>query len=107
MSLFYCPNCKEIEIDKITYNEKNIIYNNYRDGYGLILHCVICKVCGYPLATYVNIKNNNKDEIEYYKSVIESYQNGEYETKENMLKEIKKIHMENYNIVSTCNKFIL
>lgn len=106
MSLFYCPNCNETEIGKITYNEKDIIYNNCRGGYGLMLHYVICRNCGYPLAAYVNNNRNDTGEIVYYKSVIKAYQNGEYATKEEMLKKLKKTHLKGYSVVAACNKFL-
>lgn len=107
MSLFYCPNCKKIEIGNISYVEKDTIAINPRDGYGRMFRYVICKECDYPLSAIVPaINTKDKEEVEYYKSVITAYQNGEYATKEEMLNWIKKRHKQGYDAFCACNKFL-
>lgn len=106
MSLFYCPNCKDIELGSIRYKDKDIIFNNPRDGYGLMLHYVVCKNCSYPLSAFVNIKNDAEDEINYYKSVIEAYQNGGYATKKDMINILKNIYQKGYDVITACNIFV-
>jgi hypothetical protein len=85
--IFYCPNCSELEYPKVSYTDKDIIFNNCRDGYGLMIHNVICKKCSYPLSAFMYCGDDHA--IEYYKTLITGYQNGYYESKENMLKLIK------------------
>jgi hypothetical protein len=80
-----------------------------RDGYGLMFHYVICKSCEYPLSAVVNTKRNDIEEVEYFKSVIEAYQNGEYQEKAIMLQAIRDRYEKDYlkalNIVNICDKF--
>lgn len=112
--IFYCPNCKKLEVGKISYTEKDFIFTNMRDGYGLMLHNVICKECGYPLSAVVctnKASEKDQDGVEYYRYVIEGYQDGSFATKEEMLSFIKRIHEESnrYNkeqVIDACNKFL-
>jgi hypothetical protein len=113
--MFYCPHCKKIEVnEEKSYGEKDIIFNNSRDGYGLMLHYVICKECEYPLSAVVKdykIKERELDGIWYWQTIITNYQDGTFASKNNMLKLIKQKYetSDRWNkqqVINACNKFL-
>jgi hypothetical protein len=108
--MFYCPNCKTLETKDISYTEREYIFTNCRDGYGSFIHNVICKTCNYPLAGIVYVRNKiDEGDIDYYKSVMTAYQNGEFAEKNDMLQAIEDRYQERVDsalkIVNFCKQF--
>jgi len=92
--MFYCPNCGTLEVSNKNYPKEDIIFNNLRDGYGLMLHYVLCKKCNYPLSAVVYTRHNDAEEIQYYKSIIEDYQNGYFSDKKTIMERIKSRYIK-------------
>jgi hypothetical protein len=76
-----------------------------------MLHYVVCKECSYPLSAIVAVGDCEKDEILYYKNIIDDYQNGVFAKKEDMLNWIKDKYergrIKNQEIVDICDKFLI
>lgn len=97
-NVFYCPQCKKLEIN-FEFDEKKdrnkITYMNPRDGYGRPITHIICPSCGYELSGFVNTmgqvkqKEDESEIIEYYKSVIEGYSDGSFCDSEKLLELIR------------------
>jgi ssDNA-binding Zn-finger/Zn-ribbon topoisomerase 1 len=65
--IYYCPNCKFTNAQfKPEKNQRN--FANPRDGYGRMIHHIICPVCDYELAGYMdfNYDEENDPEVLFY-----------------------------------------
>lgn len=71
MFYFYCPNCgKEEMVEKIPHGTML----NCRDGYGMPIHHYECSECHNLDAGYMRQRSASPDEKDYYRHVIEYYQ---------------------------------
>jgi hypothetical protein len=112
--MFYCPNCKKLELGKVSYSEKEYIASNCRDGWGYPLHYVICKECNYPLSTVMytpTVAEKDEDEIQGLKYVIEGYQNGMFQNKKDMLLWMKNRYKNSnrpnsIQVINACDKYL-
>jgi len=76
MKVFYCPKCGKYEEHfkfKSIKEEKHLTtWINPRDGYGMIIHHIICTNCGNVLSGIMNIREKSVDEW-YIKETISMY----------------------------------
>lgn len=88
MFYYYCPNCNYE--DKIK-DVPHYAAGNPRDGYGRPIYHFECPNCHNLDAGAMSIQYDDEEEREYYRSVIDMYQNIRGIKKVMTIKELKKV----------------
>ena len=89
--LCYCPKCGE---ESISARDRDCYYINVRDGFGRPLRHYRCR-CGNIFAAFVALPIGwSSEDIEYFKGVIEGYNEGGVYYNEEFDKSVRTVYRE-------------